>query len=308
MVAPGCCDARMASREHYTFSEAAEIKRLLGQRLRADREEQKRVRLRLRNLGFRISDFEVGLTPAGFDALAVRGLITVSAASQAEQAVAVPSADHGPDSSVPEGSESVDPINDAMEAVLGALSARPWTFSDAVASCPHVPGLYAIYALARTEPARAGVWEQLRLGQPPDSRPLYVGKSEDDLAGRDVRDHFSGASGNSTVRRSLAALLREELRLRAAPRNPARPGHFANYGLEAQSESRLSQWMADSLELAVWPKWPNAVQLKDAEATVIRLWQPPLNLTHVATPWTAMIKQRRLLMAREARDWTESHD
>lgn len=95
-------------------------------------------------------------------------------------------------------------------------------------------GLYAIFG----DP---GVWRHLGLGEPPDDRPLYVGKAEDSLASRDLKTHLvSGRTGSSTVRRSFAALLREELDLHAQPRNPSRPERFANYGLRRDGDERLT--------------------------------------------------------------------
>lgn len=84
---------------------------------------------------------------------------------------------------------------------------------------PNTAGLYAIHASAAT-------WRQLGLDAPPDARPLYVGKAERSLASHDVHTHFdTGATGQSTVRRTLAALLRTTLSLRAAPRSPLEPTH-----------------------------------------------------------------------------------
>src|SRR5579859_3831532 len=69
---------------------------------------------------------------------------------------------------------------------------------------PDRPGLYAIYGESRT-------WRELGLGAPPDGRPLYLGKAEDSLASRDLKTHFGdGRTGQSTVRRSFAALLRAD--------------------------------------------------------------------------------------------------
>ena len=79
-------------------------------------------------------------------------------------------------------------------------------------------------------PPRSGT--QLGLGTPPDSRPLYVGKAEDSLVARDLRQHFTdGRTGSSTLRRSIAALLHDSMGLRGIPRNPQKPGYFSNYGL-----------------------------------------------------------------------------
>src|SRR5262245_30644986 len=72
---------------------------------------------------------------------------------------------------------------------------------------PRRPGLYAIYTSAEG-------WDALGLGQPPDDRPLYVGKAEDSLLSRDIGSHFGdGRTGQSTVRRSMAACLKDTLDL-----------------------------------------------------------------------------------------------
>jgi hypothetical protein len=48
---------------------------------------------------------------------------------------------------------------------------------------PDEPGLYALHADEET-------WIELRLGPPPDHRPLYVGKAQESLAKRVGREHF----------------------------------------------------------------------------------------------------------------------
>src|SRR5262245_24881024 len=81
-------------------------------------------------------------------------------------------------------------INSAIRALSG-LRYRVPNNADRV---PAEPGLYAIYGSAET-------WQQLGLCKPPDDRPLYVGKAEDSLVGRDLQMHFAdGLTGFSTVR------------------------------------------------------------------------------------------------------------
>jgi len=115
------------------------------------------------------------------------------------------------------------------------------------------PGLYAVYAAAAT-------WRELGLGKPPDERPLYMGKAESTLASRDLQGHFGmrargvqSPTGSSTLRRSLAALLASDRGYHGMPRNPAKPGHFSNYGLSAEHDDDLSAWMRRRLRLALWP-------------------------------------------------------
>lgn len=164
---------------------------------------------------------------------------------------------------------------------------------------PARPGLYAIYG-------SASIWGELGLGEPPDERPLYIGKAEKDgLVARDLKTHFGdGRTGQSTVRRSFAALLHDSLGLRGIPRNTAKPGYFANYGLSATHDAALTRWMRERLQLATWPKpSARAFTLREVELALLLELQPPLNLQDVATPWTSQVKAARAVMAEEARTW-----
>jgi hypothetical protein len=166
------------------------------------------------------------------------------------------------------------------------------------------PGLYACYGSAAT-------WKQLGL-KPPDTRPLYVGKAENTLASRDIEGHFGmrergvqSPTGSSTLRRSLAALLADERGYRGMPRNPDKPGYFANYGLSELQDDDLSAWMKAQLRLALWPH-DVAAELDTIETDVLAQLLPPLNLDKVVTPWRDQIKAARKLLAAEARAWKPS--
>ncbi len=142
---------------------------------------------------------------------------------------------------------------------------------------PDQPGLYAFYG---DEEA----WVDLALEPVFDEQPLYVGKAERSLNGRDVRTHFAtGKTGSSTARRSLAALLVYELGLVAVPRNLDKPDGSANFALDPASDARLSGWMESHLRLATWTK-AQGVVLGDIETAVVRRLLPPLNLDKVGEP------------------------
>lgn len=165
------------------------------------------------------------------------------------------------------------------------------------------PGLYAFHASPAT-------WDELGLGVPPDARPLYVGKAESTLASRDVEGHFGmrergvqSPTGSSTLRRSLAALLAAERGYRGIPRNPAKPGHFSNFGLTEEHDHDLSAWMKDRLTLALWPH-DDVAALDAVETQALQQLVPPLNLAKVATPWDDQVKAARKVLATEARAWT----
>lgn len=181
-------------------------------------------------------------------------------------------------------------------AALSVLATPGTTIPDAEAHVPNKPGLYAISGSAST-------WKILGLGPPPDERPLYVGKAEDSLTSRDLRTHFStGRTGSSTLRRSLAGLLASQLALRGQPRNPAKPGRFANYGLEPDGDQRLTDWMLEHLRISVWPS-PTTTNLDKVETAVLRELLPPLNLAKIRTSWKPTIDASRRALAAEARSW-----
>jgi hypothetical protein len=175
-------------------------------------------------------------------------------------------------------------VADARDA-LG----RPGVLAGAEAGVPNRPGLYAIHGDRQT-------WNELGLGDPPDARPLYVGKAEDSLVIRDLKTHFSsdGRTGQSTVRRSFAALLHNTLSLRGLPRNISKPGYFSNFGLSDDHDEALTCWMERRLLLATWAKSRDcAFALKQIEGELLGELLPPLNLQGVVTLWTAQIKAAR---------------
>ena len=188
-------------------------------------------------------------------------------------------------------------LSSEIGVVRAALSQPRWAILEAPNKLPESLGLYAVHA-------DKAIWEELGLGAPPDSRPLYVGKAEGSVVGRDVDTHFGdGRTGSSTLRRSFAALLRERLALRGMPRNPNKPGYFANFGLSPSDDRKLTEWMSGHLSLAAWGA-PEGTHLLPIEIAVIRAWKPPLNLKDVVTPWTARVKAARKVMADQARDWS----
>lgn len=179
----------------------------------------------------------------------------------------------------------------ASEALAGVRHRR----REAVELVAKAAGLYAFYGDARS-------WTDLDLTPAFDSQPLYVGKAERSLNGRDVGTHFAtGKTGSSTVRRSLAALLAEQLDLVPVPRSLAKPDGSTNFALEPAGDARLSDWMEQRLTLATWVK-PDGVRLGDVETAVVRQLRPPLNLDKVGEPRDRLRSARRR-MADIARVW-----
>lgn len=192
------------------------------------------------------------------------------------------------------------PDPEILVEALRDLEGPQMTIAQAEAMVPESAGLYAIHGGAAT-------WVSLALGEPPDHRPLYVGKAESSLAGRDVRTHFAtGKTGSSTLRRSVAGLLAEQLGLKGRPRNPDRPERFANFGLEVDGDARLTQWMLSHLRLSVWLSQPEVV-LDDVETAVLGHLVPPLNMAKVSSPWKPLVDAGRRRLADQARDDAVKH-
>jgi hypothetical protein len=93
--------------------------------------------------------------------------------------------------------------------------------------------------------------------------------------------------------------------LSGQPCNLANPEGFANFGIEAAGDARLTEWMLEYLRLAVWPS-PDGIVLDEVETAVLAMLIPPLNLNKVATPWRAAVGSGRRRLAAQARAWIPS--
>lgn len=131
----------------------------------------------------------------------------------------------------------------------------------------------------------------------PGSRPLYIGWARD-LAER-LHTHLrEGGSGSSTLRRSLGALLREELDLSPRPRGrTAEDKNYRCYRFDDEGEQRLSGWMGRNLRVAI----AEHAHAEDAESELVTLARPPLNLAGWANPHGPFIRSLCRDCADEAR-------
>jgi len=187
---------------------------------------------------------------------------------------------------------------DLISQACAALSSARHKLVDAEPHVPDEPGLYAVYGTAAT-------WRQLGLGEPPDTRPLYVGKAEKSLKSRDLKQHFeTGRTGQSTVRRTFSALLKPCFGFCGVPRNKEKPDKPSHFGLEPDDDLKLTEWMRERLELAVWRRPSTCSDLHFVEVGVLSRWVPPLNIQdNRSSRWRPLITTARRAMAGEARRW-----
>ena len=154
----------------------------------------------------------------------------------------------------------------------------------------HGAGIYAFYLSSPSELASVSI-------EP--SGLIYLGMTDSSL---EVRNHFNHEhSGFSTLRRSLGALLKTSLALRAIPRGSGpSPTNVTNYRFRAADELRLTEWMKAHLTYGF------AVVSNDicgaVERALIAELRPPLNLTCWPNPQRRSLRALRDVRRKEARN------
>ena len=126
-----------------------------------------------------------------------------------------------------------------------------------------------------------------------------MGKADDGLRRRIGKEH-GGDTGRSTLRRSIAGLLKDDLRLvaRCRPtRGEPKPIDFTHFSLEPDDDGWLSDWMAAHLTVA----FVVGAVAQGQEATLIAELRPPLNLQGWDNPWQQVVRAARAQCAAEAR-------
>ena len=102
-----------------------------------------------------------------------------------------------------------------------------------------------------------------------DCDVIYVGLASDSLKDRDIKKHFNGNAGKSTLRKSLGCLFGYNL----IPRD----SHYNSNGktkFNDTDESKLSDWMKTNLLLFYYPN----MEFDSIESSLIKDLNPPLNL------------------------------
>ena len=131
---------------------------------------------------------------------------------------------------------------------------------------------------------------------------VYIGKSNKFMRRKHLK---TGKSGWSTLRRSLGAILKAKLGLKAEPRST--DGNCYNYQFDDAGEEQLTEWMLANLEVTIH-EFQDAdceeesvkCQVKVYEKDLIQKHRPPLNLEK-GFPQANKIKALRRACADEAR-------
>ena len=110
---------------------------------------------------------------------------------------------------------------------------------------------------------------------------IYIGISEN-LKGRDIEQHLTSCkTGWSTLRRSIGAILKEDLKLKAIKRDKNSVKLRADkYKFTDEGEEKLTKWMLSNLEMGFWysaSHLSNEELRSEEEKLTIRL-KPTLDL------------------------------
>lgn len=128
---------------------------------------------------------------------------------------------------------------------------------------------------------------------------LYIGESVD-ISER-IKQHLECDNKlPSTLRRSLGAILKQELKLKAiAGGNNKSESNIRNYRFGDKGEQELTCWMEKSLELSVYYCFED--KLNELKTDLVTQAKPLLNLTGWENPYRGSIEQLRKLCEEEAK-------
>jgi hypothetical protein len=171
--------------------------------------------------------------------------------------------------------------NMTLEAIAEALV----TTRAPLAEVPAEPGVFAVFI---TSPHRLPAIEVDTSGL------LFIGMSKSNLRSRIRSTHRQSAV--STLRRSLGALLKQPIGLRAIPPEP--PALAVNrHHYQFSEEAQLDEWMDNCLTYGFCLI---ARQVRTMEKALIKRLQPPLNLISWNNPQAEKVKALRDICRREA--------
>ena len=153
------------------------------------------------------------------------------------------------------------------------------------AAVPPEPGVYAVFVVNP---------QHLPGIQVDSSGLLFIGMTKSDLRRRIRFTHRQ--SGYSTLRRSLGAILKDQLGLRPSPPEPiALTANRHHY--QFADESPLDDWMYSHL---IYGFCTIEHHVRSIEMSLIKRLRPPLNFFGWENPQTAKIKALRDICRKEA--------
>ena len=159
--------------------------------------------------------------------------------------------------------------NPKSDFILSTIISNTKPYST-IESFSDKPGIYGITLLPTSKPLKCG---ELVIAS---GTLLYIGMTKLSQSERDVKCHFaSGRTRKSTLRRTLGAILLNELNLKLRPSSIT-----VNYKFDNEGEEKLTEWMKANLGLGYYEYDGEVSDIAELERGVIKLASPPLNIKH----------------------------
>lgn len=156
---------------------------------------------------------------------------------------------------------------------------------------PNEPGVYAVWFSEKA-------WGQLRIS-PARQGLAYIGVGDPSLRRRYREEWRPKNSGRSSPRRTLGAVLAQELALVPRPRPDRDPDRGARYYVfGSDGEARLTTWLEEHATFACCTT--DEARAGDVETDLIPACSPPMNLTKWPNPLRKALRDARRVMEAEA--------
>ena len=137
---------------------------------------------------------------------------------------------------------------------------------------------YGLYCLKLSEETNFNRFENSK-----NNRVIYVGKAEKYIADRFYDNHLNPIRNFSTFRRSIGAVLKDELSLVALPRIDSNgnimynaKNVYSNYRFNEDGELKINQWIIDNLEYG-FIELDSIIDIKEKEDNCKKIIKPCLN-------------------------------
>jgi hypothetical protein len=252
----------MKGKNTFTKLEISDLRNLIKLRINADRNQQKSIRNKMRNIGFYgKDDFDiVDLQPGDFENLITSGQIKIIGEDLRNdfnsEVKSIQSKNNNSDlSKIP--LKEVD-INKFIEF-------KP--LSDNEDDIPNKAGNYIVCLNKNSKLPDIGIrFETSKIN---NLEVIYTGIASKSLRTRDYKQHFNGNNaGRSTLRKSIGSMFK----YKQVPRdkNP----NTGKTKFSDEDEERLSKWMKENLTLFFF----NNDNSASNENILIKKFNPPLNL------------------------------
>lgn len=188
-----------------------------------------------------------------------------------------------------------------LNEVIAHLKQHPKLYSE-VKNFSDSPDIYAFFSRA-TDNTESFPFESEEL--------IYIGKTESSQQKRDANTHFkSGKTGSSTVRRSIGAILIQELNLKPVPRNQSdfKKGRTSAYKFDDASEERLTEWIRKHISMTFFEFQGIKEELNSLETAIISKLVPPLNISkNPGNPFKTDLQKLRKNCAAIAHSGNNNH-